>query len=224
LQLRNKFTSVANEIKETNTKIERDWRYIPVALKTPLLLDTLGAKSREFLAMDLWIGRLTSPFAEAAAGAFDRRGLRYSPEWNCPENIARIDVFNLASVNVFLEHASKIGHPSTKFRHLPTHIYNGWLPFDFEPTAEPEISDGHWPVPLLSSFRLLAELDQMKRLSYLDFEKVPSSYELMRNNPREFYKSDIRLDENAVIQWIWYSLRDAAELSIRNSAPVLATE
>ena len=112
--------------------------------------------------MDLVIGRLISPFGEAAATAFDRRGMSYSPEWsNCSENIARIDIFNLASVNVFLERARKIADPSagTKFRHLPTHIYDVWLPSDFEPTTEPEISDGHWPVPLLSSIRLLTELD-----------------------------------------------------------------
>jgi hypothetical protein len=177
--------------------------------------------------MDLLIGRLISPFAEAAANAFERRGVRYPPEWsNGPENLARIDIFNLASVNVFLEHARKIADqsPGTTFRHFPTHVYDVWLPFDFEPTTEPEISDGHWPVPLLSSIRLLAELDQMRRLSHLDFGKVPSSYELMRNNPREFYKSKIRLDENVVTQWIWYGLREAAELSLCNSAPVLGAE
>ena len=173
------------------------------------------------------IGRLISPFGEAAVTAFDRRGMRYPPEWsNCAENIARIDIFNLASVNVFLEHARKIADLSAgmKFRHLPTHIYDVWLPSDFEPTTEPEISDGHWPVPLLSSVRLLTELDEMRRFSHLDFVNVPSTYELMRNNPREFYRLDIRLDENAVTQWIWFGLRDAAELSLRNSAPVLAAE
>lgn len=105
--------------------------------------------------MDLVIGRLISPFGEAAATAFDRRGMRYLPEWSkCPENIARIDIFNLASVNVFLEHARKIADQSAdmKFRHLPTHTYDVWLPSDFEPTTEPEISDGHWPVPLLTVF------------------------------------------------------------------------
>jgi hypothetical protein len=79
-------------------------------------------------------------------------------------------------------------------------------------------------MPLLSSVRLLKELDQIRRLSHLDFGNVHSAYELMRNNPREFYKSDITLDENSVIQWIWYGLREAAQLSLRNSAPVLAAE
>jgi len=59
----------------------------------------------------------------------------------------------------------------------------------------------------------------MRRSSHLDFGNVPSTYELMRHNPREFYKSDIRLDEKALTQWIWYGLREAAELSLRNSAP-----
>jgi len=64
----------------------------------------------------------------------------------------------------------------------------------------------------------------MQRLSHLDFVNVPNTYELMRNNPREFYRLDIRLDENAVTQWIWFGLRESAELSLRNSAPVLAAE
>jgi hypothetical protein len=64
----------------------------------------------------------------------------------------------------------------------------------------------------------------MRRLSNLDFGNISSTYALMRNNPREFYRSDIRLDENAVTQWIWYGLREAVELSIRHSAPVLAVE
>ena len=139
---------------------------------------------------------------------------------------ARIDIFNRASINAFLEHARKTASVSAggKFSNLPTHVYDVWLPSDFEPTMEPELSEGPWPVPLLSSIRLLAELDQMRRLSNLDFGKMPSGYEVMRNNPREFYRSDTRLDENAVIQWIWYGLREAAELSIRNSAPVFTAE
>jgi len=71
--------------------------------------------------MGLLIGRLISPFAEAAASAFARRGLRYPPDWsNCPENIARIDIFNLASVNAFLEHARKIASLSAGTKFKPT--------------------------------------------------------------------------------------------------------
>jgi hypothetical protein len=171
--------------------------------------------------MDLLIGRLISPFAEASASAFARRGFTYAPEWNrCGDNIARIDIFNLASVDIFLNYASRV----TKFKHLPTHIYDVWLPFDFEPTIQPEISDGHWPVPLLSSIGLAAELDEIRRLADLDFGEALGGYELMRNNPREFYRSEIKLDENVLIRWIWTGLREAAELSVRNSAPVLAAE
>jgi hypothetical protein len=177
--------------------------------------------------MDLSVGRLIAPFEEAAAIAFERRGLLYAPEWRkCADNIAWIDIFNLASVNAFIEYISKVEKRSqaTKIRHLPTHVYDVWLPFDFEPTTEPEISDGYWPVPLLSSPRLLAELDQIRGLSDLDFGRVPSGYELMRNNPKEFYKSEVQLDENTVIQWVWQGLHDAAELSVQHSAPVLASE
>jgi hypothetical protein len=173
--------------------------------------------------MDLLVGRLVPPFDEAAASAFGRRGLRYAPEWHtCAENIARIDIFNLASVNEFLGYASRI--QEKKFKQLPFCVYNVWLPVDFEPTPQPEISDGHWPVPLLSSYRLLIELHEIQRLSALDFGKEPSGYDLMRSNLKAFYRSKITLDNTTLMRWIWRGLHDAAELSIANSVPILAAE
>jgi hypothetical protein len=79
---------------------------------------------------------------------------------------------------------------------------NVWLPFDFEPTPQPEISDGHWPVPLLSSHRLLSELNEIQRLSDLGLGNLPTGYEVMRSNPKEFYRSKIKLDNTTLMQWI----------------------
>ena len=183
--------------------------------------------------MDLLVGRLVPPFDEAAASAFGRRGLLYAPEWHtCAENIARIDIFNLASVNEFLEYAKRLENlldgtsrtQDKKFRQLPWYVYDVWLPFDFEPTPQPEMSDGHWPVPLLSSHRLRSELNEIQRLSDLGLGNVPTGYELMRSNPKEFYRSNITLDNTTLMQWIWRGLHDAAELSIANSVPVFAAE
>jgi hypothetical protein len=183
--------------------------------------------------MDLLVGRLGPPFEEAAASAFERRGLAYAPEWRtCEENVARIDIFNLASVNEFLGYATRLcqsarwyqSSPEAKFRQLPEYIYDVWLPFDFEPTPQPEISDGHWPVPLLSSHRLRIELNEIQRLSDFGLGDVPLGYELMRSDPKEFYKSKITLDNTTLMRWIWKGLHDAAELSIANSAPVFAAE
>ena len=177
--------------------------------------------------MDLSIGRLISSFDEAAARAFEQRGLPYAPEWSkCAKNIATIDIFNLASIDLFLQYVSSIQNRSQliKFRQLPAHTYDVWLPFDFEPTSEPEISDGHWPVGLLSSPRLVSELDEIRRVSDLDLGEVPHEYQLMRNNHREFYKLDVRLDDRTLLQWIWKGLRDAAQLSLQHSAPVLSLE
>jgi hypothetical protein len=183
--------------------------------------------------MELLVGRLTPPFDEAAASAFERRGLLYAPEWRtCAESVARIDIFNLASINEFLGHAARLANlpdgasriQATKFRQLPEYIYDVWLPFDFEPTPQPEISDGHWPVPLLSSHRLLIELNEIQRLSDLGLGDVPIGYELMRSNPKEFYKSKISLNNTTLMRWIWRGLHDAAELSIANSLPVFAAE
>jgi hypothetical protein len=183
--------------------------------------------------MELLVGRLRPPFDEAAASAFERRGLLYAPEWRtCAENIARIDIFNLASVNEFLGYATRLENlldganriQGKKSKQLPWYTYDVWLPFDFEPTPQPEISDGHWPVPLLSSHRLLIELNEIQRLSALGLGDVPIGYELMRSNPKEFYKSKITLDNTTLMRWIWKGLHDAAELSIANSAPVFAAE
>jgi len=186
-----------------------------------------------WVSMDLLIGRLISPLDQAAASAFERRGLNYASEWRtCAEKIARIDIYNLASVNAFLEYVSSLENladganriQETKFRHLPWYSYDVWLPVDFEPAPQPEISDGHWPVPLLSSRRLLADLKEIQRLSHLDLGTVPGGYELMRSDPKAFYKSEITLDNNTLMQWIWRGLHDAAELSIAKSAPALAAE
>jgi hypothetical protein len=183
--------------------------------------------------MELSVGRLVPPLDEAAASAFERRGLLYAPEWHtCGENVARIDLFNLASVNEFLEYATRLENllddtsriQDKKFRQLPRYVYDVWLPLDFEPTAQPEISDGHWPVPLLSSHRLLSELNEIQRLSDLGLGNVPTGYDLMRCDPKEFYRSKITLDNTTLMRWIWTGLHDAAELSIAKSVPVFAAE
>jgi hypothetical protein len=89
--------------------------------------------------MELVVGRLTPPFDEAAASAFELRGLLYAPEWRtCAESVARIDIFNLSSVNEFLGHAARLANlpdgasriQETKFRQLPEYMYDVWLPFD----------------------------------------------------------------------------------------------
>jgi hypothetical protein len=67
-------------------------------------------------------------------------------------------------------------------------------------------------------------LNEIQRLSDLGLGNVPSSYELMRSDPKEFYRSKITLDNTTLMRWIWRGLHDAAELSISNSVPVFAAE
>jgi hypothetical protein len=174
--------------------------------------------------MDLEVGKLDARFEEAATHALQPRGLIYSAEWRgCPPRIASFDILNLASVCAFLEYVASL--PGTKgYVHMPTHSFDIWLPIDFEPTAEPELSDEGWPVPLLSSYRLLKELEEIQRIASLKLGDAPAGYDLMRSNPREFYKSDVTLDETAMLQWIWKGLYDTAEMSIARSAPVFAAE
>jgi hypothetical protein len=61
-------------------------------------------------------------------------------------------------------------------------------------------------------------------ISDLGLGNVPSGYELMRSNAKEFYRSRVTLDNTTLMRWIWRGLHDAAELSIANSAPVFAAE
>lgn len=174
--------------------------------------------------MDLLVGRLDGPLEEAAAQALQKRGLIYSPQWrDCPPRIARIDILNLASVNAFLEYVARLTG-SKGFKHLPTHSSDVWLPVDIEPTAEPEIADRRLPIPLMRSTLLLKELDEIRLASDLKFGVTPDGYDLMRTNPREFYRSNITLDETRMLQWTWKGLHDAAELSIAKTAPVFAME
>jgi hypothetical protein len=55
-------------------------------------------------------------------------------------------------------------------------------------------------------------------------DECRQGYDLMRSNPKEFYRSRIHLDEASIIRWIWKGLHEAAELSLANSAPILAAE
>jgi hypothetical protein len=171
--------------------------------------------------MDLEVGRLDTRFEQIATHALQQRGSIYSAEWrSCPQRIARIDILNLASVCEFLKYVASL--PGTKgFAHMPTHSYDIWLPVDFEPA---EVSDEGWTVPLLSSYRLLKELEEIRRSANLKLGDAPVGYDLMRSNPREFYKSNVTLDETAMLQWIWKGLYDAVEMSIAKSAPVFAAE
>lgn len=184
--------------------------------------------------MNLIVGRLDARLERAAAVAFQDRGITFPEHWRtCPKGMATFDIYNLATLNVFHEHIFLLdGLPNvgesiarTRFRHLPFHVFDVWLPADFQPTPDPEIRDGEWQVPLLSCQGLLRDLELIKHSSDVGLGSTPEGYDLMRESPREFYRSKISLkDKNTMIQWIWRGLYDAAQLAVDQSVPLLAAE
>ena len=186
------------------------------------------------LTMDLIVGRLSPQLEHAASTACQRRGLRYSDSYrSCAENIGRFDIFNLATLDIFHEHIFRLdGLPNTegsiaktRFRNLPFYVFDIWLPVDFEPTPDPEISEGTMRIPLLSCQGLLRDLEEIRKRSHMSLGSKPEGYDCMRENPAEFYRSKITLSDNSMmVQWVWMGLRDAAELALNDSAPLLAVE
>src|SRR5438876_12149686 len=105
--------------------------------------------------MELTVGRLLPHLEVAASSALRQRGLTYPENWrSCPKNLLSLDIFNLATLDVFHRHVFQLddlpnGEESigkTRFHHLPFYVLDIWVPLDFEPTPEPERNDGGFPV------------------------------------------------------------------------------
>jgi hypothetical protein len=65
----------------------------------------------------------------------------------------------------------------------------------------------------------------VQKRSKLKLGAAPKGYDKMRENYRAFFRSNFELsDKNAVIQWVWLGLRDAAQLGLDHSAPVFGAE
>ena len=143
----------------------------------------------------------------------------------CPEQIAYIDLLNLASVGLFLEHVAKIegftdtnvALDQTRFRQLPWWDFSIWLPISFAPPTL--LDDGGFPIFLGSCHALLADLEEVNKLSSLQLGKAPRGYDAMRADIKKFYRSSFELDDEAsIIQWIWKAIYDGAQIAIEHHA------
>lgn len=181
--------------------------------------------------MDLTVGKLPDDLEKSASAAIKSLGIVSSDAWrHCGTDLATISLFKLSSVVLFLRHVAKLESldntidpvDQTRFRQLPWWEQSIWLPIPFDRPLNPEMQSDLWPTFLGSSQRLLADLAEVRTLSDAELGVTPPHYELMRRDDPQFWQTDLQLTEYNVIQWVWKGLSDAAELSVRESAPILA--
>jgi hypothetical protein len=145
-----------------------------------------------------------------------------------PPKIAVIDTLNVASAAFFTKHVAKLeripsgqGCEKSRFPHLPWWLFSILLPLEFPLPADLPTDSSGWPVFVGSSITLLKELETVRTLSKARLGEIPAGYELMRSNPKKFYKTPFTAEnDNAILQWVWRALFDAATLSREKNAPV----
>lgn len=176
----------------------------------------------------LTVGRLPAYLEPGVAVALATLGAGHSATWRlCPERVAEISLLNLASVCSFLDYVagsegfrdSGEGMEGTRFRNLPWWEESVWLPVAIDPPPEPH--DPSEPLFVGSSPGLLAELASIRTMSRLDLGAIPDGYLEMRNDFKAFSRSSFELaGRDAVIRRVWRGLNDAAEIAVRNAAPL----
>jgi hypothetical protein len=176
---------------------------------------------------DLSVGKLEADLEASVSTALLRLGVGHDGAWqHCPKNLATIGLFNLASIVLFNHHVAELEGIAdkgrallqTRFVNLPWWIYSIWLPIDFDPPREPALPDS---VFLGSSLHLLNELAEIRELSSLSLGTTPPGYARMRSDYATWFSSGSDLvGDQAIIQWIWKGLDEAARISIEESAPI----
>jgi hypothetical protein len=108
-----------------------------------------------------------------------------------------------------------------KWKNLPWWDNSLWLPREFgNPGGLDDV-----PTFFIGSCQgLVAELDELKRISALRLGEVPTAYSDMRKDFLQFVRSDRELDLSAEdgIRWVWRALREGAELAIAQDAALWA--
>ena len=182
--------------------------------------------------MALFIGKLDKKIDKIAASVLAAKKLKAASDgWRkCPEKIDVIDNLNLASICLFTDHVKDLeGLPHTqegmdrsKFKTLPGWMYCVWLPIEFNPPKEPPTDASGFPVFVGGCQGLLADLEKVKKMSKWNLGTIPAGYETMRKDMKAFYKiPNFRVEGNeAIAQWIWRALFDAATVGIEKSVPV----
>jgi hypothetical protein len=143
---------------------------------------------------------------------------------------------NGASVWVFLRHVIRCEgysdanagftagqNGTSKYSNMPWWDNAVWLPIELEPvTLEP--GD---PIFVGSSTSPLRELRDLQNVSPIELGSAPEGYEEMRADWRKFYRSvhsggAARLTDVDCLRWIWVTLRDGADLAIKENTVLYA--
>jgi hypothetical protein len=144
------------------------------------------------------------------------------------DNIAVIDPLNIASMEVFMQHAAKLeglidtsgAGEGSKWPNLPYWMYSIWLPI--EPAAKPIVQQvGGMPTLIGTAKGLIANLLEVQKSSNLKLGVFPKNFDLMLNDIKKFHSiADLGLNEADTIRWVWLSLMKGAELSLENHKPL----
>ncbi|EEF57730.1 hypothetical protein [Pedosphaera parvula] len=181
--------------------------------------------------MELSIGKLPDKLKAATASAAKSVGVENPPVWQNTQEVATINLLNLPSLCLFLDHVAKIegfkdsnqALKSTRLKNLPWWETSIWLPLLFDPRPEPTVDSLGSRSFLGSCPGLISELEDIQKKSDLDLGVTPPGYEEMRAAPEKTQRSGFTLhgDHRAAIQWVWKGLYDGAQLALRNSAPMI---
>jgi hypothetical protein len=180
--------------------------------------------------MNLVVGRAGYDFLDNEIAAhFHRDGVDPSlvAHLNPADEIAQFDLLN--GVTLFLDHVIRLEgvDPAESRRALEDGVFrlkqmpvweaSAWAPFELT-TAGMLDDDPTFFVGSASG--LLRELSDIAGRSPLSLSTPPQPYQRMREDFTTFVRSSTPLDlsEDEIIRWVWCSLRDGAEIAIREHA------
>jgi hypothetical protein len=175
-------------------------------------------------------------FEGSIAGFLSSRGLdeRLAAWLERPETISTIACLNGAAVMEFLRHAVLLegyadegagfaagASGKLKWKNLPWWDNSLWLPLAFD---DPGGLDDDPTFFVGSCQSLIAELDELKRISPLQLGDVVTEYSEMRADFLKFIRSNIELDLRTedCVRWIWRALHDGAEMAVAQNAALWA--
>ena len=137
-----------------------------------------------------------------------------------------IDVFNLASIDLFLNHVAQLDGladsaealEKCRWRNLPYYIHSVWLPLSPALDDPDVVNVSGWPFQIGSISGLLKDLDEIAAESDKSFGAKPYLFDLMLNSPKDFYEATTDgFTPDATLQWIWFAYKFGAELAVEKN-------
>ena len=184
------------------------------------------------MAKDLIIGSAGLRDIEDSICRFIRaRGHRIEIDrWaSRPDTIVALSSLNSASVLEFLRHSIAVegfvdegagfraGEKGELLKNFPWWDNAVWLPIGFEDVG---VLDDDATLFVGSCQSLISELDALNQKSPIKMDQIVPSYENMRADFESFVSDgdELGLPTHEQICWVWRSLRDGAELAIKEDA------